>query len=204
MKICLFGGSFDPVHTGHLIIAQHAVETFELDRMVFIPAYRAPHKPGQHPAEPEQRIKMLELAVRGNAAFEVCTFEVEKKGLSYTHETVKHFRKLYPSAELFFLLGLDLLKHLHEWKDFEFLRRNVRFIVGRRKGYALHLTQAMRRRLGEDFAEELSRRIFSIPGMEISSTGVKSRIARGSSIKYIVPEKVEEYIYENGLYRDYR
>lgn len=204
MKICLFGGSFDPIHTGHLIIAQSALEAFELDRVVFIPAYKAPHKPGHHPANAEQREQMVKLATGANPSFGVCHFEIEKKGVSYTHQTVRHFQEEFKGAELFFLLGLDLLGGLHTWKEFGFLCENVEFIVGRRKGYDTDDIASLCTALEPKVAERIARNVFDIPGIEISSTAVKDRIAGGASIKYIVPEKVEEYIYDNGLYTKQR
>ena len=183
MRIGIYGGTFDPVHHGHLILAQQALEEFKLDRLVFVPAAESPFKLHNHTAPASDRLAMLRLAIKGEDRFEVDALEIERGGVSYSIDTVKMFRSRDPEAELFFLVGEDNAYRLTEWHRFEELRKLVAFVVLSRS---------------EDFASPeypvVQRRI------EISSTEIRNRVANQESITYLVPESVEHYIEQHQLY----
>jgi nicotinate-nucleotide adenylyltransferase len=187
MRIGIYGGTFDPVHHGHLILAHQALEEFKLDRLVFVPAAESPFKIHNHTAPATDRLAMLQLAIRGEDRFEVDPLEIERGGVSYSIDTVKMFRSRDPEAELFFLVGEDNAYRLTEWHRFEELKKMVGFVVLSRS---------------EDFQSPeypvVQRRI------EISSTEIRNRVANGESITYLVPESVKRYIEQHQLYHGER
>jgi nicotinate-nucleotide adenylyltransferase len=189
MRIALFGGSFDPVHHGHLLLAQDAVEQLGLDRLVFIPAGVNPHKLQYAPAASAlQRLHMLEAATAGVEHFYCDPLELERDGPSYTVDTVEAYKARWPRARLFLLLGEDNLAKLHTWHRIERLREWVEFVC-------------FGRALEKDAPAcpqehlRLERRI------DISSTEIRQRIARGLPIHYLVPESVRALIQSNALYQ---
>ena len=187
MRIGIYGGTFDPVHHGHLILARQALEEFKLDRLGFVPAAESPFKIHNHTAPATDRLAMLQLAIRGEDRFEVDPLEIERGGVSYSIDTVKMFRSRDPEAELFFLVGEDNAYRLTEWHRFEELKKMVGFVVLSRS---------------EDFQSPeypvVQRRI------EISSTEIRNRVANGESITYLVPESVKRYIEQHQLYHGER
>ena len=189
MRVALFGGSFDPVHHGHLLIAQDAVEQLGLDRLVFLPAGINPHKLQQAPvASPGQRLRMLEAAIAGVARLECDPLELERSGPSYTVDTVETYKSRWPQARLFLLLGEDNLAKLHTWHRIERLRELVEFV------YFVRALGAGAASSPQDHLR-LERRI------DISSTEIRQRIARGLPIHYLVPESVRALIQSNALYQ---
>jgi nicotinate-nucleotide adenylyltransferase len=192
MKIGFMGGSFDPVHFGHLIAAQDALERGGLDRLVFMPAAQAALKPGAVQASAEARLGMLRAAVGDDARFEVSDFEVKKGGVSYTIETVRAMRVRFPDDELAWVIGADQVERLHQWQEIGELVKLVEFVALARPGWAK----------GERM---------DIPGLrlrwceghdiEISSTEVRERVRAGLPVDWMIPHKTVEYVRENGLYR---
>jgi nicotinate-nucleotide adenylyltransferase len=187
MRIGIYGGTFNPVHHGHLILARQALEEFRLDRLVFVPAAESPFKIQNHSAPASDRLAMLRLAIAGEDRFSVDSLEIDRGGVSYSIDTVKLFRNRHPRAELFFLLGEDNADRLTEWHRFEELKKLVRFVVLSRS---------------EDFQSPeypvVQRRI------EISSTEIRNRVANQESITYLVPESVKHYIEQHQLYQGER
>lgn len=189
MRVALFGGSFDPVHHGHLLIAQDALEQLRLDRLVFIPAGINPHKLQQAPiASPLQRLQMLQAATAGVAHFECDPLELERSGPSYTVDTVEAYKQRWPQARLFLLLGEDNLAKLHTWHRIERLRELVEFVC-------------FGRTLGEGQAPSPQDHLRLERRIDISSTEIRQRIARGLPIHYLVPESVRALIQSNALYK---
>ena len=189
MRIALFGGSFDPVHHGHLLLAQDALEQLQLDRVIFIPAGINPHKLHAAPrAEPLHRLRMLQAAIAGEDRLEVDPIELQREGPSYTVDTAEAMQERWPEARLFMLLGEDNLQKLHTWHRIERLNRLVEFVCFGRSTEepALQKPAAML---------HLSRRV------DISSTEIRQRIAAGLSIRYLVPESVRAFIYAHSLYK---
>ncbi len=191
-RLGLFGGTFDPPHLGHLALAEWARDELKLDRVVFMPAARPPHKRGRVRTPTAARLAMARLAVRGHRGFEVSALEAGRRGPSYTVDTLRALRDRSPGAEWFLLLGQDSLAELASWKDPEALVRLATPVVAARPG-------ARARRAARVFG----RRVVWLdnPGIEVSSSGIRERVRRGRSIRYLVPDAVARYIARAGLYR---
>lgn len=196
MKIGFMGGSFDPVHFGHLIAAQDALERGGLDRLVFMPAAQAALKPGAVQATAEARLGMLRAAVDevagADGRFAVSDFEVRKGGMSYTIETVRAMRAEFPSDELAWVIGADQVERLHEWREIMALVELVEFVALARPGWA---------KVERTDIPGLRLRWCEGHLLEISSTEVRERVRAGLSVDWMIPHKTVEYIRENGLYR---
>ena len=192
MKIGFMGGSFDPVHFGHLLAAQDAYEQGGLDRLVFVPAAQAPLKPDVVQATPEARLAMLRASVAGDERFAVCDYEVRRGGMSYTIDTVRFLKTQYPADNLRWVIGADQVGQLPRWHQIGELAGLVEFIVLARPGWAETAAPAIP-----------GLRLSWCPGHEvrISSTEVRQRVARGLPVDYMIPHKTVEYIRENALYR---
>jgi nicotinate-nucleotide adenylyltransferase len=193
VKIGLLGGSFDPVHFGHLLAAQDAYEQHHLDRLIFVPAAQAPLKPNDVQSSATDRLAMLRSAIEWDRRFEVSDVELRRGGVSYTIDSARHFRALYPHDDLYWIIGGDQLPKLHLWRDIAELAKLVQFIFLERPGYPVK-------------AEP------SIPGLRlhrcdghllaISSTELRERTRRDLSLDYFVPHKAIIYIRQHDLYRD--
>jgi nicotinate-nucleotide adenylyltransferase len=187
MRLALYGGTFDPVHHGHLILARDALEELELDRVVFIPARLSPHKLATTPAPAEVRRAMLAAAIANEPAFVLDDSELGIEGPSYTIDTVERVRTAHPDATLFYLIGADNVRALHTWRRIDDLRRLVEFVVFGRHGKAQE---------GPGSFRTLTRRV------DISATEIRQRVAHGQSIRYFVPEPVRSLIDAHHLYQD--
>ena len=192
MKIGFLGGSFDPVHFGHLIAAQDAYEQHQLDRLVLVPAAQAPLKPNDVQSSAEHRLAMLRAAVEWDHRFEISDFELRRGGVSYTIDSARHFRELYPEDRLYWIIGGDQLPRLHLWKDINELARLVEFVVLERPGFPLKADVGVP-----------GLRLHRCDGhlLGISSTELRERVKQGLSLDYFVPHKAIVYITENRLYR---
>lgn len=184
MKLALYGGTFDPIHHGHLILAREAMETLGLDRVVFIPAAQSPHKLLRAPAPPRVRLEMVLAAIADEPRFACDDAEVEHPGPSFTIDTVERYVAAQPGAELYYLIGHDNVRELYTWRRIEALRRLVRFVVFDRDGY--------------DAAHEFLNVTRQV---DISATDVRARVARGASIRYLVPESVRAIVAREKLYQ---
>ena len=187
--IGLFGGSFDPVHHGHLIVGLVAAEKLKLDSLRFVPAREQPFKVGQHRTSSEHRAAMLSLAVAGTAGFAVERIELKRPGPSYTVDTLRHLREREPEAEFVLLLGADAAADLPAWKEAERLPELARIAVFARPGSAV-----------PDLAGITAR--VEVPAIDISATEVRRRARGGLSLRYWVPDAVAEYIARHRLYLD--
>jgi nicotinate-nucleotide adenylyltransferase len=183
-KIGIYGGTFDPIHHGHLILARETLEKFNLARIVFVPAAISPHK-HTPPASGELRLDMLRAAIAGEAEFEISTYELLRPPPSYTIETVEHCRAQYPDTQLYLLVGDDNVSGLPTWRRFEELREIVTIIVLRRA----------ERPVAHEYLS-VKRQI------DISATEIRDRVAIGRSIRYFVPSEVEEIISREKLYQE--
>lgn len=182
------GGTFNPVHIGHLILAEEALSKLILDKLLFVPTFLAPHKNVEAGARPQDRLKMIELAIADNPRFGVSTFEIDSKKKSYSIDTLKEMRGKYGSdAQLYFITGSDLLKDLFSWKDINDIFKISKFIVAPRPGYPV-----------KDVPEEVETVV--ITPIEVSSEDIRKRLKEGKSIRYLVPDKVREYIAKRKLY----
>jgi nicotinate-nucleotide adenylyltransferase len=201
MRVGVFGGTFDPVHTGHLILAEQAREQAELDAVWFIPAPRPPHKDKRPVTRFEQRVEMLQLAVAGNPAFRVDELEKERAGPSYTVDTLAELRRRHPDEDFFLLVGSDTLDELHLWYEPIRLVEQAGLIVMARIGYTIPGAAEVARRLGLPPESPLRLRVVDAPQIEISSHDLRRRAAAGRSLRYFLPRAVECYILDKDLYR---
>jgi nicotinate-nucleotide adenylyltransferase len=184
MKTALYGGSFDPIHHGHLILAREAMEQLGLDRVVFIPAAVSPFKLETQPAPPELRLEMVRAAIAGEARFECDDAEVYRPGPSFTVDTVEAWRRRVPGDDLFYFIGQDNVRDLPKWRRWEELRNLVQFVVFERdSGAPPH-----------DFPRVVRR-------FDVSATEIRKRVAEKRSIRYLVPDAVGSMIEKHRLYQ---
>lgn len=199
MKVGILGGTFDPIHFGHLATAESVRESFALDEVLFIPSARPPHKVERLITPDVHRLMMTYLATRSNEKFTVSPMEFLRDGLSYTLDTMNALiEKFGAAAELFFIIGADSMADLSKWYRARELVSKVHFIATKRPGVKVDFPA-----LEEFFGEERMAHIHQVetPGLEISSTDIRARVKAGRSIKYLVPEVVEEYIAKERLYK---
>ncbi len=210
----LFGGTFDPVHLGHLRAAEEIRENLSLDKVYFIPAALAPHKKNANATPHSHRLEMLKLAVADNPHFDICDYELKKATPSYTIETLRYLKKTNPDSEYYFIVGNELFREIDTWKEWRELFRLSNFAVITRPGYSEPDGEKLPLALGNDFSyhkkeenvifykdNNSSLIAFSrIMGLEISSTEIRRCVKSGRSIKYLVPASVEEYILRHGIY----
>lgn len=197
MKLAIMGGTFNPIHIGHLVCAEEAVWQYGLDKVLFMPTGFPPHKEILEGASSEHRFRMCAIATAGNPRFEVSRYEIDRKQISYTVNTVRHFRSELPDAELYFITGADAVLEILEWKDPQELLTMATLIAATRPGYPLDkISGAL-----NVFLRENSVKMMEIPGIGVSSTLIRSRVGAGKSIRYLVLEGVRQFIQEKGLYR---
>ena len=198
MKIGIMGGTFDPIHFGHLATAEAVREIFSLDEILFIPAARPPHKLGKDIADEISRLTMVQLATYSNEFFKVSDMELKRTGPSYTLDTMNELHKIFGQAtELFFIIGADSLADLQKWHAARELVEKCHFIATTRPGIDVDFS-AVKKFFGISADKHIHRVI--TPGLEISSTDIREKVRLGRSIKYLVPEVVESYILKMGLY----
>ena len=199
-KIGLMGGTFDPVHHGHLLMAEAVREEYGLDKVLFIPAAQPPHKQGRKVAPAYVRLLMTEMAVCDNPYFEVSQIELQRRGPSYSVDTLRELQRLHGSAvQFYFITGADAINEVGTWHEAGELLHLCHFIAATRQGCALDLPR-LRRDLGEAVVAERIHGL-ATPELEISSTDIRERLRAGRSIRYLVPAAVEAYIYKEGLYQ---
>lgn len=188
MKIGVLGGTFNPIHLGHLIMAEEIREKLTLDKIIFVPANLPPHKEGFDVAPGFMRLTMINLAVKGNRHFKVSDTEIKRKGRSYTIDTIREFKNVYPQDELLFIIGSDLLNYLDEWKDLSEITKMVKFIAATRPGYPL---------------EKIPSYIATCPirAVDISGFEIRRCIKENKSFRYLVPDVVYKYIIKKRLYK---
>jgi len=197
MRLGLFGGTFDPIHLGHLILAEQCREACGLERVWFIVAGEPPHKRGQERTAVSHRLEMARLAVAGHTAFEVSDVEAVRPGPHYSVETLAEIRRLRPDDELSFLIGADSLVDLPTWREPERIARLATIVVVNRPG----VEEIGDRPLPEFGPESHPLLAVTIPPVGIASTDLRRRLAEGRSVRYMVPRAVEAYIEAHGLYR---
>lgn len=192
MKIGFLGGSFDPVHSGHLAVAQDVRNRLALDRMVLVPAAQAPLKANGVQASAEDRLAMLRLAIQDESGLAVDDCELQRPGVSYTIDTVRELRRRYPGDDLYWVIGADQVEKLESWKDAGELVQLVQFVGVARPGFLLKTPEGL---AGLRIHQCETRR------MDVSSSEIRRRIREGRSLENLCPQKVVAYITEKGLYR---
>jgi nicotinate-nucleotide adenylyltransferase len=212
-RIGLFGGTFNPVHLGHLRSAEVIREGCLLDHIYFIPAARPPHKEGKALAPAHHRLKMVELAVSDNPFFSVSTVEVEREGKSFAVDTIRHFLSAFQSVSLFFILGVDAFREIHTWRNYAVIPELCNLIVTSRPGVAMPppnrlIPVALRSAFWYDPATQVHHHgsghilvSYEIEGLNISASAIREKICNGKSVRYLVPAVVESYVNKNTLYK---
>jgi len=213
MKIGIFGGTFDPIHWGHLRSAEEVGETYRLDRVYFIPASIPPHKSGRTTTPARDRLQMVRLAVARNPRFSVSTVELARPGLSYSIDTIRDFAsKLKKTDSLYFIIGLDAFREIGTWKDFAEIFSLCNFIVTSRPGSKENdplkgTGVAVKKLFCYDFKRKNYRHrsgtrvhFIELTDIAISASEIRALVRQGESIRYLVPASVEKYIKRRGLY----
>lgn len=198
MKIGIMGGTFDPIHTGHLIIGEYARTTLDLDKIIFIPVGLPPHKDNSKVSTSSRRLEMTKLAINSNSYFYLSSIEVDRKEITYTIDTIKELKNIYKEDELYFVIGGDSLFEIEKWKDFDQLIRLCKFVVLERPGRTTEEIEQKKLELKLSYKIELEK--IHSPLIDISSTEIRERVKNNLSIKYLVPESVETYIIHHKLY----
>ena len=200
-NVLLFGGTFNPPHLGHIELTDRVRKRLNIDKVILIPLGNPPHKVGMDIEDAKHRVKMLELAIENKDSFEVSRIEVERKGYTYTIDTLKEFDRLYHDRyNFFYLIGADTLEQLTTWKDFEEVFKLCSFVVVLRKGYTKKKAYEIANMLELQYGADI--KILDIGNIDVSSTKVREMIRRGESIDNLVPNKVAEYIRSNNLYAE--
>jgi nicotinate-nucleotide adenylyltransferase len=190
-RVGIMGGTFDPIHHGHLVAASEVAARYDLDEVIFVPTGQPWQKDGRDVSAPEHRYLMTVVATASNPHFTVSRVDIDRGGPTYTIDTIKDIAEQYPGAELFFITGADALAQILSWKDADEAMRMARFIGVTRPGYELS-------------AEHLpvdSVVLQEVPALAISSTDCRSRVRRGEPVWYLVPDGVVQYISKHGLYK---
>lgn len=200
IKVGIMGGTFNPIHFGHLIIAENAFDYYNLNYVIFIPSGDPPHKKEQEIISKEHRLIMTSLGIEDNNHFDVSKIEVDKKGYSYTVETLLDFKKENPNNTYYFIIGSDSLFQLTTWKNSELLFTLCHFIVALREDYNLDEVKNVMLELEEQYKAKIH--LLPMPIIEISSSEIRNRVKDGKTIKYFVPKDIEHYIYTNNLYKN--
>ena len=188
MRLGVFGGTFDPPHLGHLIVASDIYAELELDRLVFVPAAAPPHKRGRVHASAERRLEMVRAAVAADPRFTVDDLELQREGESYSVDTLREFRAREPDAELFFIIGVDQLREIDSWRQPEEVARLATLVVVSREGDEADLDMAF------------PVRAVSVTRIDLSATRIRERVERREPIRYLVPDEVREIIEREKLY----
>jgi len=205
MKIGIMGGTFNPIHYGHLVTAEEALSQFNLDRVIFIPTGQPPHKTTCKLASPEDRYMMTVMATASNSRFFVSRIEIERRGKSYTIDTLKELKFTYgESATFYFITGADAILEILTWKNPEEIIAMCKFIAATRPGYNLSRIEELKKKLfGSNTNPQVTKEsifIMEIPALAISSTDIRERIKTNRPIKYLLPESVCNYLLKNDLY----
>ncbi len=196
-RIGIYGGTFDPVHLGHLVLAEQCREQCRLDEVWFVPAGTPPHKTDTEISSSQRRREMLELAVAGHESFRIQTLELDRPGLSYTVDTLQTFHDQQPDAELFLLMGADSVHDLPGWREPQRILQLACVVAVNRGRQNIDLAEAVRHLGPQSAGRVLS---ITMPAIEIASRDIRQRVHAGKSIRYLVPRAVEVYIAQHRLY----
>ncbi|MDD7363691.1 MAG: nicotinate-nucleotide adenylyltransferase [Peptoniphilus sp.] len=201
MKMGIMGGSFNPIHMGHLMMSEYMRSHLGLSKVLFIPTGNAPHK-RDYSVSAKERLKMVEIAVADNPYFEVSDVEVTRKNTMYSVDTLNILKETYPDAEFYFFLGSDILQDLKSWKKFRELAQMTRFAVAVRPGFQSISMANIRKEiqfLTHHYGADIV--LIDTPRLEISSTNLRNRIRQGKSVKYFLPDDVRTYVWKKRFYR---
>jgi nicotinate-nucleotide adenylyltransferase len=192
MRIGIFGGTFNPPHLGHLIVAESVCEQLRLDKLFFVPSFISPHKRKREQKLALHRLRMVRLAIKKNPRFDFSDLELKRKGVSYTYTTVETFHRNYPGCRLFLIIGADNFVEFHTWK-------NPRRIVELASLVVMNRTIHESRKANKEFSKSV--RLASVPDIQISSSEIRKMVRRHKSIQYLVPQTVLQYVERHKLYK---
>lgn len=197
-KIGIMGGTFNPIHIGHLLMGRWAKDHAQLDAVIFIPAGNPYMKAGSQVLDGSHRLKMVQLSVEPCEDFYTSDIEIRREGYTYTYETLEELTKLYPNAEFYFIVGADSLYNFERWVHPELILKNCTLIAAARNGAAMEELEAKKTELENRFGGKIM--LMDFPAFDVSSTMVRERVKEGKSIRYLAPDKVCDYIEENAFY----
>lgn len=197
-KIGIMGGTFNPIHIGHLVLAERILDDFEMDEIWFIPTGCSYMKRNLEVAEGLDRYNMVELAIADNDKMKILDIELKRSGHTYSYETLEELREQYPEDEFYFIFGADCLFTIENWKCPERIFANCKVIAAARNGADLREMDVKRKHLASCFGADIT--IYPFIHLEISSTDLRNRLQEGKSVKHLIPEQVIQYIKDNGLY----
>lgn len=197
-KVGIMGGTYNPIHNGHLFLAEHALEQAGLDYILFMPSMKPPHKVGIQIESSEHRINMVQLAIENNPYFIISDFELKRPGITYTSDTLKALKEIEPDTEYFFIVGADSLMMMPQWMDPDTVFRLSTIIVGGRGESTQEQIEEQIRILEKTYGGRII--LLDMPLIDISSEAIRERISNGNSIRYYVPDRVAAYISEHKLY----
>ncbi len=195
-RIGIMGGTFDPIHWAHLLVAEESRAGFGLTKVIFVPAGQPPHKTDHRTSDAEHRYAMVVLATCSNPSFQVSRLEIGRAGPSYSADTIREFKKIYgPDVDIYFIAGADEVLDIQNWHEAEALPELARFVAVPRPGFDL---AQLERQVPARFLARIE--LLQFPEIDVSATEIRARVAAGESIRYLVPEGVESYIRKYGLY----
>ncbi|WP_423230622.1 nicotinate-nucleotide adenylyltransferase [Clostridium homopropionicum] len=195
----IFGGTFDPIHNGHLHIAYEALYRLKLDMIIFMPSGKPPHKTNKIITDPKIRIELVKAAIDKENKFTISSYEIEKLGLSYTYETLEYYKALEPDTEWYFITGTDCLMDIRTWKNIDRIFKSCKFVVFNRSGYFKKKVIEQKNNIEKEYGTSII--YLDIPVIDISSTEIRNKIKESKEISYLVPKKVEYILNEMKLYK---
>jgi len=199
MRKAIFGGTFDPIHVGHMHIAYEALYNLNLDKIIFMPNGTPPHKTNKIVTSGKLRYEMVKEAIKEEAFFEISDYEINKIDLSYTYKTLEYFNSIEPETQWYFLVGVDSLMDLNKWKNVEIILNNCTLVVFARPGYIKSEIIHMKTLVEEKYKKEII--YLDMPIMDVSSTAIKEKIRLGRTVNYLIPCGVENIIKKYILYK---
>nr|WP_308741931.1 nicotinate-nucleotide adenylyltransferase [uncultured Anaerocolumna sp.] len=199
-KVGIMGGTFNPIHMAHLILAESAYEQLQLDKILIMPSKKPPHKLHEPIVSDHHRKEMVKLAIEGNPHFELSLMELEREGITYTADTLRQLAKDFPENEYYFILGWDSLQQIEKWRDPDVILRLSHIVAAGRYRSPKDKIEQQAHHLEEMYHGKIH--LLEIPNMDLSSEMLREHIKEGKSIRYYVPSQVAQYIQEHGLYKD--
>ena len=200
-RLGIFGGTFDPIHFGHLLLAEFCREQRQLDQVWFLPADVPPHNQDRQLATTNQRVQMLQLALGGHTSFQVCTMELERGGVSYTRDTLESIHKQLPQTELYLLLGGDSLHDLPNWRDPDRICQLAMLTIVQRPDFPAPDFTILEHLVPAERLEQFSNAVVQMPQLQLSSSEIRRRVQAEDSVRYQTPRAVEKYIETQALYK---
>lgn len=199
-KIGILGGTFDPIHIAHLILAENAYEQFQLETILIMPSYVPPHKLNKKVSPAQHRTKMVQLAIEDNKHLKLSTLELKRGGLTYTSDTLSELTENNPQNQYYFSIGEDSLFQIEEWHEPQIIMQKAVLLVAVREQQEIGNIDERIKELEQKYHAKIY--LLKTPNMEISSSMLRKKVEAGETIKYYVPKDVEKYIYQNHLYKE--